>query len=142
MSYREKQCRPQFFICKLQPNTGCSSCSSRFGLNDKELSIFFSEFWLKKKNRSRWFLSVSFYYLIKYVQAAAVVPSVKAFASHEEGGCSNPSRDRSKSLKQVVTVPLPNPRVLGDNHYKPCPVSQYVWHAKEPSLLNAHKCRV
>ena len=38
-------------------------------------------------------------------------------------GCSNPSRDRPKSLKQG------------------CPVSNRVWHAIEPSLLNGHKCR-
>ena len=61
-------------------------------------------------------------------------------------GCSNSNRDRPKSLKQVVTTPLTNARhkvlllrVLGDNHYKR--ISQYMWHAKEPSLLYGHKCR-
>ena len=39
--------------------------------------------------------------------------------------CSNPSRDKPKSLKQIVTAPLPNTRhkvkvscVLGEDHYK------------------------
>ena len=43
-------------------------------------------------------------------------------------GCSNPSRDRPKSLKQVVTAPLPNThhlmwvsRVLRDDHHKQIP---------------------
>ena len=43
-------------------------------------------------------------------------------------GCSNPRRDRPKSLKQVVTAPLPNAqhqvwvsRVLRDDHYKRIP---------------------
>ena len=45
-------------------------------------------------------------------------------------GCSNPSSDRPKLLKQVVTAPLLNarqqvwvPRILGDDHYRriiPC----------------------
>ena len=40
-------------------------------------------------------------------------------------GCSNPSRDRPKSLNRKVTAPLPNARnwvvvsrVLGDDHYE------------------------
>ena len=43
-------------------------------------------------------------------------------------GCSNPSRDIPKSLKQAVTAPLPSAghlvwmsRVLGDDHYKRIP---------------------
>ena len=43
-------------------------------------------------------------------------------------GCSNPSRYRPKSLKQVATGPLPNVRqkvcvswVLGDDYYKRMP---------------------
>ena len=43
-------------------------------------------------------------------------------------GCSNHSRDKPKSLKQVVTAPLSNAghwvlvsRVLGDDHYKRMP---------------------
>ena len=39
--------------------------------------------------------------------------------------CSNPRRDKPKSLKQIVTAPLPNTRhkvkvscVLGEDHYK------------------------
>ena len=48
---------------------------------------------------------------------------VRAFASHAGDRGSIPSRDRPKSLKQVVTAPLPNAwqpvwvsRVLGDDH--------------------------
>ena len=44
-------------------------------------------------------------------------------------GCSNPSWDRPKSLKQVVTAPLPNARhyvwvswVLKDDHHKRMPL--------------------
>ena len=53
---------------------------------------------------------------------------------------SNPSRDRPKSLKRVETAPLLNARqyVSLDMiiNYKHKPLSQYVWHAKEPLLLN------
>ena len=60
-------------------------------------------------------------------------------------GCLNPSYDRQKQLIQVVTAPL---SMLGNRcecHgssaltiINGCPVSQQVWHAKEPSLLNGH----
>ena len=40
--------------------------------------------------------------------AAAMAQWVRAFALQQKVGCSNPSRDRSKLLKQVVTAPLPN----------------------------------
>ena len=66
-------------------------------------------------------------------------------------GCSNPSSDRSKSLKQVVTAPLQNAQHEVGVSYtdgssemtiiKGCPLSQQVWHVKEPSLLNGHKCQ-
>ena len=55
---------------------------------------------------------------------------------------SNPSRDRRKSFKQVVTALLTNARqkvwvsrVLSDDNYK--------WMSRftEPSLLNGHKCQ-
>ena len=56
-------------------------------------------------------------------------------------GCSNLSRDRPKSLKQLVTAPLPNARqkvrmspVLGDDHKKtdaPC-------HIRCGTLKNPH----
>ena len=56
---------------------------------------------------------------------AALAQLVGAFTAHAEGRCSNPSRDRPKSLKQIGTVPLlnsPQParvsRVVGDDHYK------------------------
>ena len=49
----------------------------------------------------------------------------RAFASHAGDRDSIPDRDRPKSLKQVVTVRLPNARQqvrvsanLGNNHYK------------------------
>ena len=38
--------------------------------------------------------------------AALVVQWVRAFATKQKVGCSNPSRDRPKLFKQVVTVPL------------------------------------
>ena len=47
--------------------------------------------------------------------------SVRAFPRRRKVGCSKPSRDRLKSLKQVVTALLPNvgvSRVLGDDLYK------------------------
>ena len=49
----------------------------------------------------------------------------RSFASHVGDLGSIPGRDQPKSLKQVVTAPLPNARqqmcvsrVLGDYHYK------------------------
>ena len=70
----------------------------------------------------------------------------RTFASHAGDWGSMPGRDRPKSLKQVVTVPLTSARqqvrvsrVLGDNHYKRMP-RMTVWHTKEPSLLNDHEC--
>ena len=59
-------------------------------------------------------------------------------------GCSNPSRDRPKSYKQVVTAPLPKGvSVLSSEmtNMNGCPVSEKVWHTKEPSLLNGHRCQ-
>ena len=54
-----------------------------------------------------------------------------------------PGRDRPKSFKQVVTVPLSNARqqvwisqVLGDNLISGYPVLQQVWHVKEPLLIS------
>ena len=41
-------------------------------------------------------------------EAAAVAQWVRALALQAEDWCSNPSRDRPKSVKQVVTAPLPN----------------------------------
>ena len=62
--------------------------------------------------------------------------------------CSNPSRDRTKSLKHVVTAQCQTLGITCKCHRSSemtiingCPVSQYVWHAKEPVLLNGHKCR-
>ena len=56
--------------------------------------------------------------------------------------CSNPGRDRPKSLKQLATAPLLNTRqqvgvswVLGNDHYKRVSL-------KEASLLNGHECQV
>ena len=53
---------------------------------------------------------------------------------------SNSSRDRPKSLKQVVNALLPNARqkvwvsqVLSDDHYK------WMFRFTESSLLNGHK---
>ena len=40
----------------------------------------------------------------------AVAQSVRTFAPKQEVGCSNPIRNRSKSLKQVVTATLLNAR--------------------------------
>ena len=52
-------------------------------------------------------------------------------------GCSNPSRDRTKSLKQEVTAPLLITqqqiwvtRSSEMTIINGCPVPQYVWHAK------------
>ena len=52
-------------------------------------------------------------------------------------GCSNPSRDRTKSLKQEETAPLLNTqqqiwvaRSSEMTIINGCPVPQYVWHAK------------
>ena len=44
------------------------------------------------------------------VIAAAVAQWVRAIALQAEGWCSNPSRDRPSSLKQVSTAPLTNAR--------------------------------
>ena len=59
---------------------------------------------------------------------------------------SIPGRDRPMSLKQIVRAPMTNARqqvrvlrVLGDDHYNK--VSQYMWHAKEPSRFYDHECR-
>ena len=41
---------------------------------------------------------------------AAVAQWVRAFAPQAEGWVLNPSRDRPKSYKQVVTAPLLNAR--------------------------------
>ena len=71
---------------------------------------------------------------------------VRVNPTSERLGSLNPSRYRPKSFKQVVTDILPITlqvwvsRVLGD-YINGCPVSQYLWHAKEPSLLNAYMCR-
>ena len=40
----------------------------------------------------------------------AVAQWIRALVSQAEVKCSNPSRDRQKSLKQVVTAPLLNAR--------------------------------
>ena len=60
--------------------------------------------------------------------AAAVAQWVRAFTPQAESWCVNPSRDRPKSLEQVMTTPLPDAwlkvrvsRVLGDDHYKQMP---------------------
>ena len=52
-------------------------------------------------------------------------------------GCSNPSRDRPKSLEQVVAAPLPNAPHRCECHRSSsmtiingCLVSQLVWHDK------------
>ena len=47
---------------------------------------------------------------LKVYQAAAVAQSVERSPRMRKVGCSNPGRDRPKSLTQVVTVPLPNAR--------------------------------
>ena len=71
-------------------------------------------------------------------KAAVVLQSVGTIVSHTEGWVF----ESQPQQKQVVTAPMPNAwhqvrvsRVLGDDHFKP--VSQYVWYAKEPLLLNA-----
>ena len=46
--------------------------------------------------------------------------------------------DSSIAKRSAIGVSV---TVLGDDHYKRMPLSQYVWHAKEPSLLNGHECR-
>ena len=83
-----------------------------------------------------------------HVVAVAVAQWVRVFARKRKVGCSNPSRDRPKSLKQVVTAPLPNAWHQCECHgssemtiINGYSVSQQVWHSKEPSLLNGHKCR-
>ena len=43
-----------------------------------------------------------------HVVAVAVAQWVRVFARKRKVGCSNPSRERPKSLKQVMTAPLPN----------------------------------
>ena len=60
--------------------------------------------------------------------AMAVAQWLERSPRKQEVECSNPSRDRPKSLKQAVTVPLPNARhevwvsrVLGDDRYKRMP---------------------
>ena len=50
----------------------------------------------------------SVYMLFSHFLAAAVARWVTAFGRKRKFGCSNPSRERPKSLKQVVTAPLPN----------------------------------
>ena len=57
---------------------------------------------------------------------AAVTQLVKNSPRMRKVGCSNPSRDRPKSLKQSMTAPMLNARqqmlvlrVLGVDHYKP-----------------------
>ena len=72
-----------------------------------------------------------------------MVQSVRAFASHAEGWVLNPSRDRPKSYKQVVTAPLLNARqqervtqVLGDDPYK---TDVPVYHSRCGSLKNPHR---
>ena len=56
--------------------------------------------------------------------------------------CSNPNRDKLKSLKQAVATPLLNARqkmwVLGDKHYKRMPRVTVDVARKYPSLLNGH----
>ena len=42
------------------------------------------------------------------IYIAVMVQSVRAFTSHAEGWVLNPSLDRPKSYKQVVTAPLLN----------------------------------
>ena len=63
-------------------------------------------------------------------------------------GCSNSSRGRHKSLKQVVTFSdrstvkrlaiVVSGTGLGDDHFKRMPRVTVVWHVKEPFLLNGH----
>ena len=62
------------------------------------------------------------------IYIAVMLQSVRTFASHAEGWVLNPSRDRPKSYKQVVTAPLLNARqqervtqVLGNDPYKRMP---------------------
>ena len=77
---------------------------------------------------------------------------VKALPGMRKVGCLNPSCDRPKSFKQVVTAPLLNVRqmrgssVIRDDLYKRISrltvcVARY---NKEPALLNDrdHGCRV
>ena len=84
----------------------------------------------------------------QHVVAVAVAQWVRVFARKRKVGCSNPSRERPKSLKQVMTAPLPNAWHQCECHgssetaiVNGYSVSQQVWHSKEPSLLNGHKCR-
>lgn len=48
------------------------------------------------------------------------------------------SSDRSTSKCSAKGVGV---TILGGYHHKLCPMSQFVWHAKKPSLRNDLKCR-
>ena len=82
-----------------------------------------------------------------FFKQAAVSQSVRTLerSTHMRNVvCSNPSRDRQTSLNQVVTATLINARQLESPEMTiitGCPVSVSV-HAKEPSMLNGHECRV
>ena len=74
---------------------------------------------------------------------AAVMQLVERSTGMRKVVFFHPGRDRPKSFKQVVTVPLSNARqqvwmsrVLGDNLINGYPVLQQVWHVKEPLLIS------
>ena len=61
-------------------------------------------------------------------------------------GFSNSSRDKPKSMKQVVIAPLPNARqqiwmsrLLVKDLYRGISCVTAMWYATEPSLLNGHE---
>ena len=62
------------------------------------------------------------------IVTSAVAQLVRTSPRKRKVGCSNPSRSRSKSHKQVETATLPNARqqmslirVFGHNHFKQMP---------------------
>ena len=80
--------------------------------------------------------------------AMAVAQSIRAFAQQAEEWEFESQQRHPRSYKQVVKAALPNARQYKcECHVSSemtivngCPVSQRVWHTKEPPLLNGHKC--
>ena len=57
-------------------------------------------------------------------------------------GCSNPGRDKAvKSDSESSTLRCERYGSSEMTIINRCPVTQYVWHVKETSLLNGYKSR-
>ena len=74
--------------------------------------------------------------------------SGRTLASHVGDRGSISGRDRTKSLKQVVTALLTTLCIRCEGHgslemttVKRRSLSQLVWHVKLPLLLNGHECQ-